>query len=76
MAASLLRSDARPSTFTDEDVNCGRVHADQTACADPANDDGLDSFETVDAHNLCVGEDGDATPYPHAGSAQRPAKAL
>jgi hypothetical protein len=56
-------------------VNRGRVHADQAACADPPNDNGLDSIEAIHAHNFCVGEDGNATPHPRAGSAQRPAKA-
>jgi hypothetical protein len=44
-------------------VDRGRVHADQAARAEPANDNGLDSMESIHAHYLCVAED-----------AQRPAK--
>jgi hypothetical protein len=55
-------------------VDRGRVHADQAARAEPANDNGLDSMESIHAHYLCVAEDGDATPHARAGGAQRPAK--
>lgn len=55
--------------------NRGRVHADQAACADPANDNGLDPIEAIHTYNLCVGKDGNATPHAHAAGAQRPAKA-
>ena len=72
---SLLRPHARCFIRSAEHVNRGRVHADQVACADPANDNGLDSIETIHAHYLRVRKDGDATPHARAGSAQRPAKA-